>query len=65
MRVTAVASTCVLSLDEGIAIATRAVRERHYNLVRVETDAGVDGIGFCYGGHKGGRIVTLAVRDPQ
>lgn len=64
MRVTAVeATTCVVPLDLGIAIATRAVRERHYTLVRVRTDAGVDGIGFCYGGHKGGRIVTLAVRD--
>ena len=29
-------------------------------LVRVGTDAGVDGIGYCYVGHKGGRLATLA-----
>ena len=64
MKVTAVeACTCVVPLEEGLAIATRALRERHYTLVRVRTDAGSDGIGFCYGGHKAGHIVTLAVRE--
>ena len=57
------ACTCVVPLDRGVAIATRAVRERHYTLVRVRTDAGVDGVGSCYVGHKGGRLATLAVRD--
>ncbi|MAF54400.1 MAG: racemase [Chloroflexi bacterium] len=64
MKVTSVeATTCVVPLDSGIAIATRAVTERHYTLVRVRTDAGVEGIGFCYGGNRGGSIATVAVRD--
>ncbi len=64
MRVTTVeAATCVVPLDSGIAFATRAVQERHYTLVRVRSDSGAEGIGFCYGGHRGGRVVTLAVRE--
>jgi len=64
MKVTALeACTCVVALRKGVAFATRAVRERHFTLVRVRTDADVEGIGFCYAGHKAGRLVTLAVRD--
>ena len=64
MKVTSVeARTCVVPLDSGVAFATRAVSERHYTLVRIRTDTGTEGIGFCYGGHKGGNLVTLAVRD--
>ena len=64
MKVTSVeACTCVVPLDSGVAIATRAVLERHYTLVRIRTDTGTEGIGFCYGGNKGGNLVTLAVRD--
>ena len=64
MKVTAVeATTCVVPLDIGMAISTRTIQERHYTVVRVKTDAGVDGIGFCYLGHKGGRLGTVAVRD--
>ena len=64
MKITAVeACTCVVPLDAGVAIATRALTERHFTLVRVRTDTGADGIGFCYGGHRAGHLVTLAVRD--
>ena len=64
MKVTAVeAATCVVPLERGIAFATRAVAERHYTLVRVRTDTGAEGIGFCYGGTRGGRLATLAVRE--
>ena len=62
MKVTAVeANTCVVPLDTSLAIATRALRERHYTLVRVRTETGAEGLGFCYGGHKAGRLVTIAV----
>lgn len=57
------AATCVVPLEGGIAFATRSVQERHYSIVRVRSDSGLEGIGFCYGGHKGGHLVTLAVRE--
>ncbi|MBI2460260.1 MAG: hypothetical protein HYV61_01815 [Candidatus Rokubacteria bacterium] len=39
MKVTALeARTCVVPLEKGVAFATRAVRERHFTLVRVRTD---------------------------
>jgi L-alanine-DL-glutamate epimerase-like enolase superfamily enzyme len=64
LNVTSVdATTCVVPLDGGIAIATRTLTERHYTLVRVRTDTGAEGIGFCYGGNRGGALATLAVRD--
>ena len=64
MKVTAVeATTCIVPLDRGIAFATRAVTERHYTLVRVRTDTGAEGIGFCYGGTRAGRLATVAVRE--
>ena len=64
MRVKTVeAATCVVPLEGGVAFATRAVEERHYTLARVRSDSGGEGIGFCYGGHRGGAVVTLAVRE--
>ncbi len=64
MKVVSVeATTCVVPLDVGIAFATRAVAERHFTLVRIRTDTGAEGIGFCYCGHKAGVLVTLAVRE--
>ncbi len=36
---------------------------RHYTLVRIRADDGVEGIGFCYAGSAGGDLVTKAVRD--
>ncbi len=64
MKVVSVeAATCVVPLDVGIAFSTRAVAERHFTLVRIRTDTGAEGIGFCYCGHKAGVLVTLAVRE--
>jgi L-alanine-DL-glutamate epimerase-like enolase superfamily enzyme len=64
MPVTSVlASTAVVPLDAGIAIATRAVQNREYTLVRVKNSSGLEGVGFCYGGSRAGHLSTIAVRD--
>ena len=58
-------SSCTVRvpLDTVTSFATRTVAARDYALVRVRTDDGVEGIGFCYGGSKAGRLVTIAVRE--
>ena len=64
MTVTAVtASTVVVPVDEGIAIATRDVQNREYTLVKIRSNGGNEGMGFCYGGSRAGHLSTLAVRD--
>ena len=65
MKVTKLeANTCVVPLEKrGLSISTRALRERHFTLVRVRTDTGTEGLGFTYCGTRAGHIVTLAVRD--
>ncbi len=63
-RITAVRSCTVrVPLDNPTSFSTRRVLARDYALVRVETDDGGHGIGFCYGGSSGGGVVTRAVRD--
>lgn len=57
------ATTAVVPLPQTAAFSNRKVAERHYTLVRVTGDDGVSGIGFCYGGHRAGRLATLAVTD--
>lgn len=57
------AATVVVPLGRPMAFARRGVAERHYTLVRLKGDDGITGIGFCYAGHAGGRIATLAVRE--
>jgi L-alanine-DL-glutamate epimerase-like enolase superfamily enzyme len=54
---------CAVSipLDTPTGFATRTVSERHYGLVEIEGDDGVSGIGFCYVGHKGGKLFVEAV----
>src|SRR5207302_7964401 len=37
--------------------------ERHYALVEIEGDDGAKGIGFCYAGSAGGKLVSTAVRE--
>jgi L-alanine-DL-glutamate epimerase-like enolase superfamily enzyme len=56
------ACTVVVPLRAPVSFAGRTVRERHYTLVRVATEA-TEGLGFCYAGNVGGRVVTEAVRD--
>jgi L-alanine-DL-glutamate epimerase-like enolase superfamily enzyme len=58
-----VAATVVVPLEQETSIAKRAIRERHYTLVRLRSDSGAEGTGFCYGGSLAGHIVTVAVRD--
>ena len=64
MQVTGLtAATVVIPLRNPTSIAARTMTERHYTLVRVATDAGVEGLGFCYCGNAAGWLVTGAVRD--
>jgi L-alanine-DL-glutamate epimerase-like enolase superfamily enzyme len=57
------ALTARIPLDKVTSFARRTVHERFYTLVRVETDDGRYGIGFCYVGNAGGEIVSNAVRE--
>ena len=64
MKVTElVAATAVVPLRNPTSFSTRTVSERHYTLVKVRTDEGVEGLGFCYCGNRAGWLVTQAVRD--
>lgn len=56
------ARTVQVPLAAPTAFSSRLVNERFYTLVRVVGDDGVTGLGFCYSGHKGGEVVTAAVR---
>lgn len=64
MRVTEVlATTVVIPLRNVTSFSTRTVSERHYTLVKVRTESGAEGLGFCYCGNRSGWVVTTAVRD--
>ena len=64
MKVTEVlAATVVVPLRNVTSFSTRTVSERHYTLVRVRTDEGVEGLGFCYCAHRAAWIVPQSVRD--
>ena len=64
VRVTALtAATLVIPLRNVTSFATRTVSERHYTLVKVTTESGIEGLGFCYCGNAAGWLVTGAVRD--
>ena len=57
------AATLVIPLRNVTSFSTRTVSERHYTLVKVRTEEGVEGLGFCYCGNRAGWIVTQIVRD--
>lgn len=57
------ARTISIPLDNPTSFSTRKVSARDYTLVRVKTADGCQGIGFCYGGSRGGALVTHAVRE--
>ena len=57
------ANTVVIPLRNVTSFSTRTVSERHYTLVKVKTESGAEGIGFCYCGNGAGWIVTQAIRD--
>ena len=50
-------------LDNPTSFSTRNVTAREYTLVRILSEDGVEGIGFCYAGGTSGDLVTTAVRD--
>lgn len=56
-------ATAVVPLPRVTGIARRTITNREYTLVRITADDDVTGIGFCYPGHSGANIATLAVRD--
>ena len=57
------ARTIHIPLDHATSFSTRKVSARDYTLVKVRTADGHEGIGFCYGGSRGGVLVTHAVRE--
>ena len=56
-------AVCVVPLDRPTSFSSRTVHARHYGLVKVESDTGHHGIGFCYVGSAGGRLFEVAVED--
>jgi len=45
------------------SMSSRTVSERHYVVVRITTDSGVEGVGYTYAGNSAGRIVRDIVTD--
>lgn len=63
-RITAIRTRTVrIPLDAPTSFSTRRVFAREYALVRVESDDGHFGLGFCYGGSRAGSLVAHAVRE--
>ena len=58
-------SVCIarVPLDVVTSFATRTVSARDYCLVKVRSDGGQEGIGFCYAGSAGGRLAQIAVEE--
>lgn len=50
-------------LDKVTSFATRTVKARDYALVKVRSDEGHEGIGFCYVGSTAGPLAITAVRE--
>lgn len=57
------ARTLAIPLGKPLAFATRYVTRREYTLVRIQTEEGVEGTGYCYCGNRAGRLVTEFVRQ--
>lgn len=56
------ARTVTIPLEHPTSFSTRQVFARDYAVVRVRTEDGHEGQGFCYGGSRGGSLVTSAVQ---
>lgn len=56
-------AAAAVPLDRVTSFSNRTVSVRHYGLVRVRSDDGLDGIGFCYIGSAGGGIFAAAVQE--
>lgn len=64
VRIVSIESAVVrVPLDTPTAFATRRVLHRDYLLVKVHTDDGLHGVGFCYCGSAAGSLGAAAVRD--
>ena len=50
-------------MDRPTSFSTRTVEAREYGLVKARTTDGAEGIGYCYCGHKGGRLFAVAVQE--
>lgn len=50
-------------LDRVTSFSNRTVSVRHYGLVKVRSDDGLEGIGFCYVGSAAGGIFVAAVAE--
>jgi L-alanine-DL-glutamate epimerase-like enolase superfamily enzyme len=50
-------------LDRPTSFATRTVSERHFCIIKVRSSDGVEGIGFCYAGSRGGDVTKVAVEQ--
>ena len=55
--------TLVLPLERVTAFSNRTVTARHYGLVKIRSQEGLEGIGFCYVGSAGGGIFAAAVEQ--
>ena len=55
--------TVRIPLDHITSFATRTVKAREYCLVKVRSNDGVEGIGFCYAGTAGGNVVKTAIQE--
>ena len=56
------ARTVTIPLQNPTSFSTRQVFARDYAVVRVRTEDGQEGQGFCYGGSRGGSLVATAVQ---
>ena len=50
-------------LDKVTYLSTRTVYDRHYGLVKVRSEDGIEGIGFCYVGSAAGELFRVAIEQ--
>jgi len=50
-------------LDAPVTFSTRTVLAREYCLVKVRSDDGTEGIGYCYAVNSAGRLLAMSVTD--
>jgi len=58
-------SVCIarVPLDNAVTFSTRTVTAREYCLVKVRSNDGIEGIGYCYAVNNSGRLLSVAVTD--
>ena len=54
-------ATIAIPVERPTAISTRMLRVREFVLVWLETDTGVEGVGYTYVGTVGGRVVQACI----